>query len=131
MTENVLNEANSIHIIDQDEAVRNSLIRLLQPLGVQVIQCSTAEIFLNQLNTRLPACLLIEVHLPGISGLELLKRLNAMNIKIPSILFATHSDVPTAVHAMRAGAFDFIEKPFVERQLISRIQEILNITPCD
>lgn len=119
------NPKQQVHIIDKDYPITHSLSVLLQSVDAEIICHYSAENFLDRLAPPLPACLITEIELPGISGLELLKRLRSWHIHIPTILITTNSDIPTAVHSMRAGAIDFLEKPFIEHQLFSRIRQVL------
>jgi FixJ family two-component response regulator len=115
-----------ICIVDGDAAVRDSLRALLAELDVCVRLYAQAEDFLHESPAPQPSCVITELYLPGISGLDLLQELNARPRQIPTIILASDSDVPTAVRAMRAGAVDFIDKPFVHRLLLNRIRQLLS-----
>lgn len=112
-------------IIDGDAAVRDSLRALLGELDVCVRLYAQAEDFLRGPSSLRPVCLITELYLPGISGLDLLQEMRARSLQIPTIILASDSDVPTAVRVMRAGAIDFIDKPFVHRLLLKRVRQLL------
>jgi two-component system, LuxR family, response regulator FixJ len=115
----------SVFVVDEDEGVEQSFKLLLGMLCVDVESFRSAEELLDRLSERTPDCLIAEVYLPGMSGLELLRELRARGLKIPVIVMATHANVPLAVEAMQLGALDFIEKPFVHRVLVSRVKQAL------
>lgn len=112
-------------MVDDDEGVERSFRLLLGVLHFDVECFHSAEDLLARLPDRTPDCLIAEVYLPGMSGIELLRELRARRLKIPVIVMATHADVPLAVEAMQLGAMDFIEKPFVDRVLVSRVRQAL------
>lgn len=125
-----------IHIVDGDVSVRDGMRTLLQGMTDSIHTYPDAETFLAGLPGSgppdagppldAPACLIVEINLPGMSGLELLERLHEREIHMPVIMLASFSDVPTAVRAMRAGAMDFIDKPFVDRILRARVRQALS-----
>jgi two-component system, LuxR family, response regulator FixJ len=115
----------SVFVVDEDEGVERSFKLLLGVLHLEVESFHSAEELLARLPERTPDCLIAEVYLPGMSGIELLRELRARGLKIPVIVVATHADVPLAVQAMQLGALDFIEKPFVDRVLVSRVKQAL------
>jgi len=115
----------TVVIIEPDEITRDSLVFLLERIGLNVETCPSAECFLMKSANQNYACLITEVVLPGIDGLELIKKLAQLNKQIPTIILTQHNDVSMAVRAMRAGAMDFIEKPFVEPMLLDRLMQIL------
>jgi len=115
----------TVCIIDKDAAVCDSLDSLLTTVGIAVDSYTCAEDFLRAPLAPTCCCVITELYLPGMNGIELLEELRARGITIPTIVLASNSDVPTAVRAMRAGAIDFIDKPFVDRVLLNRIRQIL------
>lgn len=123
----VLNRAEKkVLIADSDTEVCNSLEVLLSNIEDVSIQCFTdAKSLLEYDFNNDVACLVAEVDLPDINGVEVLEQLNSRGINIPTIILAACSDVPTAVRAMQAKAVDFIEKPFVEGLMLKRIKQIL------
>ncbi len=118
----------TIYVIDDDEAVRASLQWLLDSTGLFVRTFSIAQTFLDELDHQAEdplGCVLVDLRLPGMSGLELLEQLKGRPANLPVIMITGHGDVPVAVRAMQAGAFDFIEKPFDEQYLLNRVGEAL------
>lgn len=117
----------TVSVVERDPAVRDGLRALFSTLDVQVHVFDCAEAFLEGLKEdAIPICIITGVDLPRLSGLDLLDQLAERGIKIPTIMLADHSDVPMAVRAIRAGAIDFIEKPFVDRLLLNRVMEVLH-----
>ena len=114
-----------VFIVDDDEAVRNSLRLLVKSVGLTAAASVSAQEFLATYNPLQPGCLVLDVRMPGMSGLELQQRLNLLGAVIPVIFITGHGDVPMAVEAMQQGAFDFLQKPFRDQDLIDRIQRAL------
>ena len=114
-----------VGVVDPDPAARDEIRTLLAPVGVDVSTYDSAESFLLVNAGRHLACLIVDLLLPGMSGLELLRRLRADGNDVPVILLADESDVPTAVAAMREGATDFIEKPYVNVAVLKQVQKLL------
>ena len=118
-----MNVRGTIHIIDDDKATGNSLSMLLQSYGYTTKVYHTAEDFIDShIESEGPACILLDVRLPGLTGLELIELLPKKNINEPVVMMSGLGDIPTAVRAMKAGAFDFIEKPFNHDCLISTLK---------
>ena len=115
----------SIYIVDADPAIRDSLHSLLTLHGFHVEAYASAGEFLDGSEPAANACLITEVHLPDMSGIELLERLRRRGLQLPVIVIADRGDVPTAVRAIRSGAVDFLEKPFLDRALLQRMGELL------
>jgi len=115
-----------VGVIDSDPVARAALKTLLQPVGVEVIPFESAASFLLSASGKHLACLIVDLLLPGMSGLELLRRLRSSGHDVPVILLADESDVPTAVAAMREGATDFIEKPYVNVAVLKQVQKLLH-----
>jgi FixJ family two-component response regulator len=118
-----------VGVIDPDPVARNGLRTLLHGMGVDVSTFDSAESFLLSANGRHLGCLIVDLLLPGMSGLELLRRLRSAGNDVPVILLADESDVPTAVAAMREGATDFIEKPYVDVAVLKQVQKLLRTPP--
>ena len=118
-----------VGVIDPDPVARNGLRALLHRLGVDVTTFDSAESYLLAANGRHLACLIVDLLLPGMSGLELLRRLRSAGNDVPVVLLADESDVPTAVAAMREGATDFIEKPYVDVAVLKQVQKLLHRPP--
>jgi FixJ family two-component response regulator len=112
-----------IHVIDDDETVRHSLRWLLESLKHDVQTYPSAHEFLSAYDPVQPGCLVLDVRMPDISGLQLQEILAQRQIRIPIILITGHGDISMAVRAMKAGAFDFIEKPFNDQTLLERVQQ--------
>jgi FixJ family two-component response regulator len=114
-----------VFIVDDDEAVRSSLRLLLKSVGLVPNALGSAREFLEKYDPAQPGCLVLDVRMPEMSGLELQEQLNRQGAVIPVIFITGHGDVPMAVEAMQAGAFDFLQKPFRDQDLIDRIQKAL------
>jgi two-component system response regulator FixJ len=115
-----------VHLIDDDDGVRQSLAFLLATAGLAVRVYESGVAFLAALGTLQPGCIVSDVRMPGIDGLELQRRLKALGVHLPVIIMTGHADVPLAVEAMKAGAVDFIEKPFDDEVLLSAIRVALD-----
>ncbi|HVZ08194.1 response regulator FixJ [Rhodopila sp.] len=111
-----------VHLIDDDDAVRQSLAFMLTASGYAVRVYESAQVFLDAVPTLQPGCIVTDVRMPGIDGLELQQRLKALDVEMPVIVITGHADVPLAVQAMKAGAVDFIEKPFGDETLLTAIR---------
>ena len=118
-------EPTALCVVEGDEAERRSLASLLGNLEVDVQAFASAEDLLAELEHMTVSVLVAELQLPGMSGVELLRRLRERGIRVPAILISEGSDIPTAVDAIRAGAVDFIEKPFIDRILLRRVKAAL------
>ena len=114
-----------VFVVDDDEAVRNSLRLLLKSVGLAASALPTAQEFLDTYRPNQPGCLVLDVRMPGMSGMELQQQLNIRGAVIPVIFISGHGDIPMAVEAMQQGAFDFLQKPFRDQDLIDRIQRAL------
>jgi two-component system response regulator FixJ len=118
-----------VGVIDPDPVARNGLRVLLHGLGIDVTTFDSAENYLLAADGRALLCLIVDLLLPGMSGLELLRRLRSAGNDVPVILLADESDVPTAVAAIREGATDFIEKPFMDVAVLKQVQKLLHRSP--
>jgi FixJ family two-component response regulator len=112
-----------VFVVDDDDAVRRFLTGLIESIDLQVTACCSAQEFLDVYEPGRPGCLLLDVRMPGMSGLELQRELAERSIDLPVIILTGHGNVPVAVHAMKAGALDFVEKPFNNELLLDRIQK--------
>jgi len=112
-------------VVDDDEAVRQSLSLLLDSVGLRSECYPSASDFLEAFDEDRRGCLLLDVRMPGMSGLELQERLGEMRSNLPIIFLTGHADVPLAVRAMQAGALDFLEKPFNDQELLDRVHAAL------
>jgi two-component system, LuxR family, response regulator FixJ len=115
----------TVFVVDDDEAVRGSLKLLLKSLGLSAETYATAQEFLAAFDSRRAGCLVLDIRMPGMSGLELQEELNGRNAMLPIIFITGHGDVPMAVEAMQRGAMDFLQKPFRDQDLIDRINKAL------
>ena len=115
----------AVYIVDDDDAVRDSLQALLESAGCPVKGFASGRAFLDTLTGAQTGCVLLDLHLPDLSGLEIQESLNRCEQTLPVIVITGYGDVSTAVRAMKAGAFDFIEKPFSDGDLLERVREAL------
>jgi two-component system, LuxR family, response regulator FixJ len=115
-----------VHVIDDDEAVRESLDFLLRSAGLSVRTYDSAASFLDAAPKIAAGCIITDVRMPGLSGIDLLRRLQEMQIGLPVIVITGHGDVPLAVEAMKCGAVDFLEKPFDDDVLLASVRSALN-----
>lgn len=116
-----------VHIVDDDDELRSALTFLFQSRDVAVEAYSSGEEFLGKCGVELDGCLLLDVRMKGMSGLELLNQLMAQKVHIPIILLTGHGDVPMAVEAIKKGAHDFIEKPFNDNELVNKVLAAIDI----
>ena len=114
-----------ILVVDDDVSVREALGGLIQSAGWRVETFASAQEFLARLPADAPGCLVLDVHLPGLSGLELQKRMAEIDLDIPIIFITGHGDVPTSVRAMKAGALEFLTKPFADQDLLEAIRQAI------
>jgi two-component system response regulator FixJ len=117
---------NTVHVIDDDDAMRDSLAFLLEVRGYAPRLYPSATAFLAAGPQALDGCVLTDIRMPGMTGLELVKTLKADGVALPVVVMTGHGDVPLAVEAMKAGVVDFIEKPFTDESLLSAIQAALD-----
>ncbi len=115
----------TVHIVDDDDAVRDSLLELLESIGTTAMGHESAEAFLAMYDASMYGCLVLDVRMPGMSGLELQHRLLGMDARLPIIFITGHGDIPMAVEAMKHGAVEFIQKPFRDQDLLDCIQGAL------
>ena len=115
----------TVYVIDDDEAMRDSLHFLLDSANFEVLLFETAQTFLDTLSTVEFGCVVSDIRMPGIDGIELLKRIKASRTALPVIIMTGHGDIPLAVEAMKLGAVDFLEKPFEDDRLVARVDAAL------
>jgi FixJ family two-component response regulator len=113
----------TVFVIDDDKAVRHFLRGLIASVNLRVEAYASAQEFLAAYRSSSPGCLLLDIRMPGMSGLELQQELSVRGIDLPVIVLTGHGNVQVAVHAMKAGAVDFIEKPFNNELLLDRVQK--------
>ncbi len=114
-----------VFVVDDDEAVRESLGSLIRSAGLRVETFASAREFLARSRSDEPSCLVLDVRLPGLSGLDLQQRLTEINIETPIIFITGHGNIPMSVRAMKAGAVEFLTKPFRDQDLLDAIQEAI------
>ncbi|QID18595.1 response regulator transcription factor [Nitrogeniibacter mangrovi] len=115
----------TVYIVDDDEALRDSLVWLLESNSYRVAQFDSAEVFLAAYRPEMAGCLVLDVRMPGMSGLELYERLRDRHATLPVVFITGHGDVPMAVSVLKKGAVDFIEKPFTDRDMLKLIDQCL------
>ena len=121
------NEQDSIvYIVDDDQSIRHAMGLLLKSVGLQHQVFTSADEFLEMHTGNNNGCLVLDIRMPGLSGLELQQKLTEMGSSLPIIFISGHGDIPMAVDAMQKGAFDFIQKPFRDQELLDRISEALS-----
>lgn len=116
---------HAIHIVDDDAAVRDALGVVFTLEGYNVSGFADGHSFLAAARNAPPACIILDVHMPGRSGLDILKELNAKNFPAPVFIISGQGDIPMAVEAIKNGAFDFIEKPFNAETVVNRVREAI------
>src|SRR6266478_5694099 len=114
-----------IVVVDDDVSVREALGSLIRSAGLRVETFASAQEFLARPRADVPSCLVLDVRLPGLSGLDLQKRMAEVNLEIPIVFITGHGDVPTSVRAMKAGALEFLTKPFLDRDLLDAIAQAI------
>lgn len=114
-----------VYVIDDDESMREALKSLIRSVGLTVQTFASAHEFLESRRPDVPACLILDVRMPGLSGLDLQRDLTEANIRIPIIFITGHGDIPMSVRAMKAGAVEFLTKPFRDQDLLDAIQQAL------
>ncbi|MBN1345086.1 MAG: response regulator transcription factor [Phycisphaerae bacterium] len=117
----------AVFVVDDDPAVLDALEELIDSVGLSVKSFSSAQAFLEAYDPDQPGCLILDIRMPGMDGLELQQRLKGEGIDIPIIFLSGHADVPIAVRAVQAGAFDFVEKPFREQSLLDSIKRAITL----
>jgi FixJ family two-component response regulator len=114
-----------VFVVDDDSGVRSSIRMLLKSIGIAATPMASAQEFLAAFDPAQPGCLVLDIRMPAMSGMELQQQLNLRGATIPVIFITGHGDVPMAVEAMQHGAFDFLQKPFRDQELIDRVQKAL------
>jgi FixJ family two-component response regulator len=121
----MVEEEPLVFIIDDDASVRRSLERLFKSVGLKVEIFASAQEFLNRERPDRTSCIVLDVRMPGLSGFDLQDTLAAVNFRVPIIFLTGHGNIPLSVRAMKAGAIDFIEKPFNDQVLLDAVQKAL------
>lgn len=120
-----LRKKPAIYIVDDDDGMRRALAVLMSTVGYNAVVFERAAEFLQKMDPNQPGCLVLDVRMPEMSGLEVQQRLNRSGSMLPVILMTGHGDIPMAVQAMKDGAFDFLQKPFRDQDLLDRINGAL------
>jgi FixJ family two-component response regulator len=119
------NDTATVMVVDDDSGVRNAMRILLRSVGLNSVLYASAKEFLDTYQPSQIGCLVLDIRMPGMSGLELQEELNKRGAVIPVIFMSGHGDIPMAVEAMQHGAFDFLQKPFRDQDLLDRIQRAI------
>ena len=114
-----------VFVVDDDVGTRESLKNLIRSVGLRAETFASAQDFLRSTRPDVPSCLVLDVRLPGLSGLDLQKRMTEVELAIPIVFVSGHGDIPMSVRAMKAGAVEFLTKPFREQELLDAIQQAL------
>ena len=117
--------AATIYVVDDDDGMRRALSLLLTTVGYKTATFASPKDFLEKFQSETAGCLVLDIRMPGMSGLELQQHLNRMGSMLPVIFITGHGDVPMAVQAMKEGAFEFVQKPFRDQDLLDRINHAL------
>ena len=118
-------EQAMVFVVDDDESVRESLESLIRSAGLRVLAFASAQEFLESPRDDVTSCLVLDLRLPGQSGLDLQKRMTELNIQIPIVFITGHGDIPTSVRAIKAGAVEFLTKPFRDQALLDAIHQAI------
>lgn len=117
--------AATVYVVDDDDGMRRALSLLLNTVGYKTAAFASPKDFLEKFQSDTAGCLILDIRMPGMSGLELQQHLNRMGSMLPVIFITGHGDVPMAVQAMKEGAFEFVQKPFRDQDLLDRINHAL------
>ncbi len=116
-----------VFVIDDDASVREGLSSLVRSVGLRVETFASAKDYIRHERPSIPACLVLDVRLPGLSGLDLQRQMAMADNQTPIIFITGHADIPMTVHAMKAGAVEFLQKPFLEQELLGAIQQAIEM----
>ncbi|HIC40608.1 MAG TPA: response regulator transcription factor [Piscirickettsiaceae bacterium] len=122
-----MNENQTVFIVDDEKSVRDSIKFLMESIGLQAKVFSSAQEYLDQFDTNAPGCLITDIRMPMMSGLDLQQKLSENTLHPPIIMITGHGDVPMAVSAIQQGAVDFVEKPFNNQKLLDIVYKALEI----
>ena len=123
----LMEQQSQVFIIEDDAAVRDSLAMMLESIDQKVQTFENANRFLNTYSQDMAGCIVLDIRMPGMNGMELQRQLNNMNCILPIIFVTGHGDVPIAVEAMQQGAIDFVQKPYREQELLDKINHAINL----
>ncbi len=116
-----------VYIIEDDDAVRDSLLMMLESIGRKVQAFPNADTFLQAYSQAMAGCIVLDIRMPGMNGMELQRKLNELHSILPIIFVTGHGDVPMAVEAMQQGAVDFVQKPYREQELLDKISQAMDL----
>ncbi len=119
--------SEKVYLVDDDQSVREALVFLLQSVGIECVCFPSADEFISAYDDSMSGCLLLDIRMPGMCGLDLQQRLQRMRSPLPVIILTGHGDISLTKRAMKAGAIDFLEKPFNDQQLLESIRNALAI----
>jgi FixJ family two-component response regulator len=117
----------NVYIVEDDDAVRDSLQMMLESIGHTIKAFCNADDFLENYTQEMAGCIVLDIRMPGINGMELQRKLNDINSILPIIFVTGHGDVPMAVEAMQQGAVDFVQKPYREQELLDKISQAMSL----
>jgi len=124
-------EVAIVHVVDDDEAMRQSMAFLLRSAKLEARTYDSGLTFLEAITQLKAGCIITDVRMPGMTGIDLMKRLRELNVAMPVIVITGHGDVPMAVEAMKGGAIDFLEKPFDDEVLLAAVRTALSVQATD
>ena len=122
-----MDKNQTVFVVDDDVSIRNSVKWLLDSVRIPALTFDSAAAFLTAYSLKMDGCVILDVRMPGMSGTELMKRFHQLGGRIPIIFLSAHGDIPMAVQALKDGAFDFIEKPYKNQQLLDCVQRALEL----
>ncbi len=122
-----MSDSPCVFVVDDDEPVRDAIGMLLESVDIAYKTYPDAQSFLDDFEAGDRGCLVLDIRMPGMSGLDLQKQLNQLDIHVPIVFITGHGDIPMAVEAMRLGAVDFIRKPFNDQELLDRVQQAFDL----
>jgi FixJ family two-component response regulator len=122
-----MGDTGVVYVIDDDPSVRNAVSMLLEVAGYEVATCASAEEFLEKDLTNISGCLVLDVRMAGLSGLDLQSSLSNRDVQLPIVFMTGHGDIPTSVRAMKAGAVEFLTKPFRDEELVKAVSQALEL----
>jgi two-component system response regulator FixJ len=122
-----VNNPSCVYVVEDDHAVRDSLQLMLQSVGRNVTPFDSADSFLKTYSEDMAGCIVLDIRMPGMNGMELQRKLNEINSILPIIFVTGHGDIPMAVEAMQQGAIDFVQKPYREQELLDKISHAITL----
>ncbi len=123
-----MTDSSRVYVVDDDAEVRAALRYLIESIGLTVVEFGDGRSFLDSYDGHRPACFVVDMRMPGLSGLELLDEINNRKIDVPVLMLTGFGDVPSTARAFKAGVVDFIEKPFNNQELLDKVQRYLDVS---